>query len=229
MSRAILVYLRSMSKSWISLLNDAALMEHLDRLDRLPDALGMSGHGVGVHDLTLDEVDDQGALGVDLVGDRRPDAGLGRLDHAVALDVPVDEHVGADAGHAHDVLLAALLGAAVHPHDVVVVGDAAAELLGADLMPLPVGDAGDDVLRREVGLLSHSSCLSLRAALRPRGCRRCQGGASRAPSCRERHPRRREAGGDDARRTSREAQAHETGTSRPMPASSSRTSSMAFW
>ncbi len=150
-----------------------AVVEHLDRLHDLLEAVGVTGDRVGVHDLALDEVDDQGALGVDLVGDGRTDADLVGLDHAFTLDVAIDEHVGADARDAHHVLLAAVLGAAVDPHDVVVVGDAAAELLVADVLALPVVDAGDDVLGREMSLFSHSSCLSLRAARRPRECRRC--------------------------------------------------------
>ena len=135
MSCAILRVLAEHVEEVDLVLEDAALVEHLDGLDRLLEAVGMAGHGLGVHDLALDEVDDERALGVDLVRDGRADAELGRLDHAVPLDVTVDEHVGADAGHAHDVLLAALLGAAVDPDDVVVVGDAAAEFLGADSWP----------------------------------------------------------------------------------------------
>ena len=228
MSRAILRVLAQHVEEVDLVSEHGAVVEHLDRLDDLLETIGVAGDGLGVHDLALDEVDDERAFGVDLVGDGRTDADLVRLDHAVTLDVAVDEHVGADARDAHHVLLAAVLGAAVDPHDVVVVGDAAAELLVADVLALPVGDPGDDVLRRQVSLLSHSSCLSLRAALRPRGCRRCRRGATRAPSCAG-APRRPLTGEEGAGEATWEAAGHETGTSRPMPASSERTSSMAFW
>ena len=199
-SLAICVYLRIMSNRWISFWKVAPWWNTLTVSTTCLSALGVTADGLLVHDLAVDEVDDERALGVDLVGDRRADAALGGLDHAVTLDVAVDEHVRTDAGHAHDVLLAALLEAAVDPHDVVVVGDAAAELFVADVVTLPVVDTGDDVLGREVGLLSHSSCLSLRAAPRPRRWRCRKRGAHRAPNRSRRHPRRREAGGDGAGR-----------------------------
>ena len=132
-------------------LEDGLLVEHLDRLDRLLDALRVPGHRLRVHDLALDEIDDQGALGVDLVGHRGPHTGLGDLDHAVALDLAVDEHVGALPGDAHHVLAAArIAGAVVHPDDVVVVGDAAAQLFPADVLVFPVRDARDGFVGAKV-------------------------------------------------------------------------------
>ncbi len=127
--------------------NDGLVVEHLDRLDGLADAVGVAGDGVGMHDLAVDEDDGHGLLGLDDVGDGGGDAHLGRLEHALALDVAVDEHVGAGAGHAQHVLAAAgVAPAAVHPDDVVVVGDAAAKLLPAHVLALPVGDARDGLV-----------------------------------------------------------------------------------
>jgi len=73
------------------------------------------------------------------------------LDHAVALDLAVDEHVGALPGDAQDVLAAArIAGAAVHPDGVVVVGDAAAQLFPADVLVFPVRDARDGFVGAKV-------------------------------------------------------------------------------
>jgi len=132
-------------------LEDRLVVKHLDRLHGLLDALRVSSHRLGVHDLALDEVDDQGALGVDLIGYAGPHADLVRLDHAVALDLAVDEHVGALPGDAHHVLAAArIAGAAVDPDDVVVVGDAAAQLFPADVLVFPVRDARDGFVGAQV-------------------------------------------------------------------------------
>ena len=140
-----------MSKIVDLVLEDGLVVEDLDRLHDLPDALRVPGDRLGVHDLALDEVDDERALGVDLVGHPGPDAGLVGLDHAVALDLAVDEHVGALPGHAQHVLAASRIArAAVHPDDVVVVGDAATQLFVADVLVLPVRDAGDGFVGAEV-------------------------------------------------------------------------------